>query len=179
MDLWKAEFKTRQEVFEWVGTSRFFKPGTFRSNGEGFRKVKPERKMYAEFIEWATRQAAATGNEKPKKSVDVYREEALIYFKKKEVFDALVRERVQRLELKQVFAGHKVRDWANLGEYWKGVKLVMDAVRERCGGDEGVWKIYEKDGEEGVKKIVLQVKDQVLMTTDDGKHLQPPVDAQS
>ena len=170
MDPWIAGFRSKREVFEWVGTSRFFDPRRFRSTGEGFRKVKPERKMYHEFVEWAMEKAlAATGRgEEPsvQRSKAVTREDALEYFGKKKAFEALVRERTRRLELKEVFSGHKVRDWTDLGNHWKGVKLVMDGVRERHGGDEGVWKIYDREGEEGVKKVVVQVKEDLLEEID-------------
>jgi len=175
MDPWTAGFKSKREVFEWVGTSGFFDPRRFRSTGEGFRKVKSERKMYHEFVEWAMEKVLAAterGEELPGQgSKVVMKDEALEYFGKKNAFEALVRERTRRLGLKEVFCGHKVRDWADLGNHWKGVKLIMDGVRERYGGDEGVWKIYDKEGEEGVKKVVMQVKEELSVEIN-GKHLE-------
>jgi hypothetical protein len=172
---WKAGFKTKREVFEWAGTCRFFDPSKFRSQGEGIRKVKPERKMYAEFVEWAMeRTASATpGEEVVPKSKEMrqsrelqFRDEALVHFKRKETFDALTRERFSRMRVKEVFGGSRVRDWTDLGEHWKGVKIVMDAVRERVGGEEGVLRILEAEGEDGVKKIVLDVKEEVSLAID-------------
>lgn len=170
MDPWIVGFKSKREVFEWVGTSRFFDPRRFRSTGEGFRKVKPERKMYHEFVEWAMEKVLAAterGEELPGQRAKVLtRDEILEYFGKKKAFETLVQERTRRLELKEVFSGHKVRDWADLGNHWKGVKLIMDAVRERYGGDEGIWELYDREGEEGVKKVVVQVKEDMLVEID-------------
>lgn len=173
MAAWKAGFKTKRDVFEWAGTSKFFVASQFRSEGEGFRKVKPERKMYAEFVEWAMeRTAQATtdtirlSKEEQEERQREIRDEALVYFGKKEEFDAVNREHSQRVRLKQTFTGSKVRDWTDLGEYWKGVKLIMDAVRLRVGGDEGVLKILDGEGEEGLKRIVLEIKDELGITTD-------------
>lgn len=178
METWKAGFKTRREVFEWAGSSRFFNPTRFRPHGEGIRKVKAERKMYAEFVEWAMEKAvaAASSGDTVPESTEMRQErelklrnEALVYFKRKEVFDATVRERFLRARVKEVFRGSTVRDWTDLGEHWKGVKIVMDGVRERVGGEEGVMRILEAEGEEGVKKLVLGVKEQLSVAIDQSR----------
>jgi hypothetical protein len=161
MDTWRAGFKSKTEVFTWVGTSRFFNPRTFRSKGEGFRKVKLERKMYYEFVEWATEKVAAAKlageGETPKRRSSDAGGEALDYFGKRDLFEGRTRERKKRLDLKEVWTGSRVRDWTDLGNHWRGVKIIMDEVRARHGGDEGVWQVYDREGEEGVKRIVLQV----------------------
>ena len=90
-----------------------------------------------------------------------FRDATLIHFKQKEAFDTVTRERFFRARVKEVFRGSKVRDWTNLGDHWKGVKIVMDTVRDRVGGEEGIMKILETEGEDGVKKIVLDVKEEV------------------
>jgi len=178
MATWKVGFKTRREVFEWAGTCRFFDPKKFRSQGEGIRKVKQERKMYAEFVEWAMQRAAeaASGEEAAQESKEMRQErelklrnEALVHFKQKEAFDALTRERLLRTRVKEVFRGATVRDWTNLGEHWKGVKIVMDAVRERVGEEEGILRILGAEGEEGVKQIVLNVKEEVSLAIEQAR----------
>jgi hypothetical protein len=178
MTTWKAGFKTKREVFEWAGTCRFFDPTKFRLHGEGIRKVKPERKMYAEFVEWAMEKAAVSPSREDtmQESKEMrqerelkIRDEALVYFKQREAFDALTRERFLRMRVKEVFRGSKVRDWTGLGEHWKGVKIVMDAVRDRIGGEEGVIKILETEGEEGIKKIVLDIKEEVSLAIDQAR----------
>jgi hypothetical protein len=169
MTTWKAGFASKREVFEWVGTSRFFDPTKFQSHGEGIRKVKPERKMYYEFVEWAMKRMAAASGEKAQETAEMrqerklkLRDEVLVHFQQKEAFDASTRERLLRIRVKEVFRGSKVRDWTELGEHWMGVKIVMDAVRERVGGEAGVMKILEAEGEEGIKNIVLDVKQEVF-----------------
>lgn len=171
MATWKAGFKTKREVFEWAGSSRFFNPNKFRSHGDGIRKVKPERKMYAEFVEWAKERAASTAfsgieavqesDENKEERELKFRDATLIHFKQKEAFDTVTRERFFRARVKEVFRGSKVRDWTNLGDHWKDVKILMDTVRDRVGGEEGIMKILETEGEDGVKKIVLDVKEEV------------------
>lgn len=169
MNIWAVGFRTKREIFEWVGTSRFFNPNTFKSEGEGSKRVKPERKMYAEFVQWIMEgRADAAGdagalNIKRSEWRLAARDEALVFFHQKETFDAMARERDQRSLLKQVFSGSKVRDLAGLGEYWKGVKMIMDEIRHRVGGDEGVLKVYEQEGEEGVKRLVLLAKEDLSL----------------
>ncbi|KAG5645465.1 hypothetical protein DXG03_006010 [Asterophora parasitica] len=171
MDAWKTGFRTKHEAFEWVASTPYFDLRKFRTRGEGFSKVKPERKMYAEFVEWAfAKQAAVEQGESDRgagaeeKQKLACQENSLVYFNKKQEFDALVRVREQRARLKEIFSGSRVRDLAELGEYWKGVKLVMDAVRAKFGGDEGILKLDEKEGEEGVKRAVLEAKEQLHLT---------------
>jgi len=163
MEIWKAGFNTKREAFEWAGTCRFFDPRRFRSSGEGIRKVKQDRKMYAEFVEWAMERAASAGEaaeelEMRQEREVKFKDEAVIYFKRKEALDAQTRQRELRIRVKDVFSGSKVREWTGLGNHWKGVKVVMDAVRERVGGSEGVLRIFEAEGEEGLKRVVLAVQ---------------------
>jgi len=164
---WRAGFKTRREVFEWARTCRFFDPSKFRSQGEGIRKVKAERKMYAEFVEWVMERAASAtpGEEVVQESKEMrqnreskLRDEALVHFKQKETFDALAREHFLGRRVKEVFRGSRVRDWTGLGGHWKGVKVVMDAVRKRVGGEEGVLRILEAEGEDGVNRSSWMLK---------------------
>jgi len=86
-----------------------------------------------------------------------------VYFGKKEAFDKLARERHRRLLLKEIFNGARVSDLAGLGTNWKRVKWVMDAVRARVGGDEGVLDIYDAEGEHGVKRLVLEAREQLFV----------------
>lgn len=167
METWRAGFATKRQIFEWAGTCRLFDPLRFKSEGQGISKVKPERTMYAEFVNWAVQQQKGldipmvnktqTQQAREEKKQRV-RDEALVHFGKKAEFDENNRVRAARMRLKEDFSGTNVRDWTELGEYWKGVKIIMDAVRMRVGGDEGVLKILEEEGVEGLKKVVLEVK---------------------
>ena len=118
--------------------------------------------MYAEFVEWVEKQRNMLGD---RLVLEEIREnallEALVFFKKKEAFDTLVLERSNRIRLKEIFSGPTVRDWADMGGYWKGVKLIMDEVRARLGGEEGVLTFLDKNGQQDLKDIVLQVKDEL------------------
>lgn len=124
--------------------------------------------MYAEFVEWVEQRGDTSESEFGQCHKFVLGEmqvnvqaEALVFFKKKEIFDALVLERSNRIRLKEVFSGSTVRDWADMGGYWKGVKLIMDEVRARLDGEEGVLTFLDKNGEQGLKNVVLQVKDEL------------------
>jgi len=117
--------------------------------------------MYAEFVRWVETRPPTTSlylRSREEKQRQI-REEALIFFNKKEEFEGLARDRQNRSRLKEVFSGSRVRDWAELGEYWKGVKLIMDEVRTRMGGEEAILEFLNKNSEEDLKNIVLQVKD--------------------
>jgi len=161
LSVYDAGFETKQAIFDWVATSRLFDAKHFRSQGSGFRKVKPERKMYAEFVEWVERQKNVSESTSHKFVLEEMqanvRMEALVFFKKKEAFDALVLER-SRIRLK-IFSGSAVHDWADMKGYWKGVKLIMDEVRVRLGGEKGILIFLNENSEQDLKDIVLRVKD--------------------
>jgi hypothetical protein len=154
-------FKTNQQVYEWAASSKYFDPRDFRTQGPGITKVKVERTMYAEFVKWVETRPRTTSLNLPSREERQrqIREEALIFFNKKEEFESLARDRQNRSRLKEVFSGSRIRDWAELGEYWKGVKLIMDEVRARMGGEEAILEFLNKNSEDDLKKIVLQVKD--------------------
>ncbi|KAF9483526.1 hypothetical protein BDN70DRAFT_990382 [Pholiota conissans] len=155
-------FKTKKEVYEWAVSTKYFDPAQFRSSGLGFTKVKPQRTMYSDFVTWVEMSNASHLPNKPRISRECrhakVREEALIYFNKKQEFEALSKARSDRSRLKESFSGSLVRDWTKLGECGKGVKLIMDEVRRRLGGEDGVLEYLDKHGEDGVKKFVREVQ---------------------
>jgi hypothetical protein len=162
LDTWEQGFTTKLQVFEWVVTSRFFDPTYFKTKGEGIRKVKHDRKMYAEFAFWVESRAEGTAREStPRKEKTEIVAEALVYFNKKEEFEELARSRLNRARMKEGFNGCKVNEWAGMGSHWRGVKLIMDRVRMRLGGDEEVTKLLKERGEEELKELVLEVKDEL------------------
>lgn len=156
-------FKTKQEVYEWAVSSKYFDASQFRSKGPGFTKVKAQRTMYSDFVEWVeTLNASRQPNAEPRLSREqrqaTIRQEALKYFDKMEEYETLAKTRSSRTRLKESFSGSVVRDWTNLGEYWKGVKLIMDEVRNRLGGEDGVLDFLNKNTEEDLKNFVLKVQ---------------------
>jgi hypothetical protein len=157
-------FKTNQEVYDWAASSKYFNPRDFRTQGPGITKVKVERTMYAEFVKWVEATRTPTNNldlpsrEERQKQIQ---QEALVFFNKKEEFETLARDRQNRLRLKEIFSGSRVRDWAELGEHWRGVKLIMDEVRVQMGGEEAILEFLDKNSEEDLKQVVLQVKDKL------------------
>ncbi|KAJ6577218.1 hypothetical protein B0H19DRAFT_1217986 [Mycena capillaripes] len=159
MERWKAGFQTKKEVFEWVGESPLFDAARFRAEGQGIKKVKPERKMYAQFVEWAKEQKEHLADSSTASERTMDKEEqvqhALKYFGKKEEFDAMEREDREKARLKESFNGSKVREW------WKDLKNIMDEVRATVGGEPGILKILDEKGEEGIKEYVLQAKEKL------------------
>jgi hypothetical protein len=155
------------QAFEWVATSRFFDPVSFRAEGEGIHKVKDDRKMYAEFVQWVgveRQRRKALGISRESRSRRERAEtinEALAFFDKREEFEELARSRLIRARIKEAFNGHKVNEWVGLAQHWKAIKLVMDGIRERLGGNEGVLEFRDLHGEEALKKIALKVRDEL------------------
>ncbi|KAJ7127127.1 hypothetical protein C8R44DRAFT_702136 [Mycena epipterygia] len=167
MEQWKGGFQKKQQVFEWVRTSSLFDPARFQTEGRGFKKVKPERKMYAQFVEWVKEQQQhRDGSESASSHGTLDKEEqiqhALKYFGKKKQFDTLAREDADKARLKEVFNGTNVRSWMGLtGEQWKELKMAMDQVRQWVGGEPGILKVLDEKGEEGIKELVLRAKDKL------------------
>ncbi|KAJ7052586.1 hypothetical protein C8F01DRAFT_1170515 [Mycena amicta] len=153
MEHWKAGFSSALEVFEWVGASSFFDPTTFKSEG---KKVKPERKMYAQFAVWAKQQ-------KPKldgvMSSEARVQHALVRFGKKDEYDRILREDTQRAFLKSSFNGNKIREWTGIAvQHWQDLKKVTEEVRTELGGDTGIVALLEQEGETGLRTVVLRAK---------------------
>ncbi|SRR6266545_7368139 len=166
METYLAGFRTRHDVFRWAASCKYFDPSCFRTTGPGIKKVKPDRLMYAQFVEWVNQpcsklSVSSSHNELPfilPDKLAQVREEALTFFGKKQAFENVVTERLNRQRIKEVFRGSTVRDWANLGHNWKGVKFIMDKIRQKLGGNDGVLEFFGKHGEEGLRQLVLQVK---------------------
>ncbi|KAH0586057.1 hypothetical protein H2248_007331 [Termitomyces sp. 'cryptogamus'] len=175
METWKAGFRTNREAFEWVGSSRFFNPQGFRTHGEGIPKVSKQRIqfMYTEFVQWVAEKAANTPLEtqhnNPAMTVEerqlAFREHALVYFNKKQDYEAMVHKQSERARLKKVFNSSTVRQWTCLGQDWKALKLVMDTVRKELDGDAGILKLYDELGTSGVKRFVLEVQKQLSLAS--------------
>ncbi|KXN81778.1 hypothetical protein AN958_03704 [Leucoagaricus sp. SymC.cos] len=153
---WKAGFKTKIACYEWAVNSKFFNPAHFRTRGPGIRKTKPDRTMYNEFIEWAgtlSQDSPPTENQPPNA-----REAALDFFDKRSEFIGRRTAQERKETLKNIFSGTNVRDWTGLGNYWLGVKKIMDGVRERLGGDENIAKFVDEEGEERLRRVALEVQ---------------------
>lgn len=154
-------FETKHDIFEWAASIRYFDSSRFQATGPGFTKVKPERTMYAEFVEWveSTKPRSHPYNQLPRQEkIDRIREDALVFFNKKKDFEDLAKSRTDKARLKDVFSGSRVRDWTGLGGYWTGVKAIMDEVRNRMGSEQGILEFLEDHTEDDLKAVVLQVQ---------------------
>jgi hypothetical protein len=170
MDEWNAGFSTQREVFEWIASSRFFATGRPFTRQDmqrdaRERRIKDDRKMYWEFLEWAAEREQEMGLAVTRESFDdkTFHAEALDYFNKRAQFDALVESRVKKQIVKSKFNAAMVAEWTGLNVRSRGkdVKRIMDAVRETFGGSEGVVEAVEEEGNEQVEKVVLEVWDKI------------------
>ncbi|KAJ7650406.1 hypothetical protein FB45DRAFT_986465 [Roridomyces roridus] len=162
MERWKAGFETKAEIFQWVATSSLFDPMRFRSEGQGITKVNPERKMYAEFVQWVNEQKEHHDTSCRVLDKDEQVQHALKYFGRKEEFDRLAKEDADRVRLKAAFNGTKVREWTGLtGPQWMELKSIMDRVRQIVGGEPGILDLLEESGEDGLKALVLRTKEEL------------------
>ncbi|KAF6755919.1 hypothetical protein DFP72DRAFT_1118832 [Ephemerocybe angulata] len=159
-------FRTKEEVFEWVASVRFFDPRFFRSSGEGITKVKQDRKMYREFVQWVNEHNQKADSDDldgdPRTSgrqLDInetimkVQAQALIFFDKKAEHESRTLARQNREKVRKTFCGHNIRDWTELGEHWKGM-----------GGEDGVLRFLEdhdNGGEERLREIAVRVRDQL------------------
>ncbi|KAH9480617.1 hypothetical protein JR316_0007217 [Psilocybe cubensis] len=173
-------FQTKQEAFDWAASMKYFDSSKFTSTGPGFTKVKPERKMYAEFVEWvkATKPSSHPYNQLPRQErFDRIREDALRFFNKKKEYEDLAKLRAAKTRLNDLFSGTHVRNWTGLGGHWIGVKKIMDEVRNRLGGEEGVLKFLEGHTEDDLKAVVLEVQLDLGMASSPTTHLQSSDDS--
>lgn len=151
MDRWKEGFTTVEETFIFASTSRFFDPRRIRKPQQhSFTKSVEERAMYQAFTRWAQSQSPASYCLEAKREAV---KEALVYFGKKDEWDAAAFARDKRTWLKNNFNGKLVAEWTGLG--WKGVKAVMDKVRASAGGEDGLYGRPLQD----VRDLVLESKD--------------------
>ncbi|EAU85965.2 hypothetical protein CC1G_02988 [Coprinopsis cinerea okayama7 len=167
-EVYNSGFKTRMEVYEWVCTMKWFDPYMFRPTGQGIAKLKPDRTMYAEFVLFVTNNWSISESERIRKRDDkksrdalfqTVKLEALNYFDKTAQFETRLESRRIQQRTQAVFSGHRVRDWAELGEHWKGVKMIMDKIREMLGGERKVLEFYDSNGEDALRALVVAVRD--------------------
>ncbi|TFK40775.1 hypothetical protein BDQ12DRAFT_680008 [Crucibulum laeve] len=164
-------FQTKREIFEWVSKLKYFDLSTFRSEGPGITKVKAERKMYAQFVDWVKEKQLAMGVSTPTEGSShserrqQMKDDALAFFHKQEDYDTRMRELSQfataqsvRARLKERFTGNTIQEWIGLPGHWRRTKQIMDALRLQVGGEEGILDILEQDGEDELKKLVLEIQ---------------------
>jgi hypothetical protein len=115
--------------------------------------------MFWAFVEWAASREDARRRDSAggKPSTTALREEALVHFHRKDAKDAHERSVRERGARKTAFNGNKVGAWIGYIGRWREVKVVMDAVRARLGGDERVLELVSREGEEVLRGVVLEV----------------------
>lgn len=131
--------------------------------------------MYAEFIEWVEESRPQLAESclilnphRPRgERVAKAREDALLFFDKRDAFDTIVRDRTNKQRLKEFFNGRLVREWAELNDNdWASVKMIIAEVRRRLGGDYGIMDVLDGDGEDRLEDLVHQIKDDLNIVAD-------------
>jgi hypothetical protein len=161
MERWKSGFVTQQEAFEWLGSSRFYVPGRL-SDPASRAKARSIRSMYQAFFHWddARRKAVTESNSLPQgiqettdkeAAMSSVKQEALIFFGKREEHDDLVQANQRKVTLKTNWNGKKVGEWT--GGNGRLIGRVMNHMRQTVGEE----KISQMTEEE-LKQHVLQVK---------------------
>ena len=175
METYHKGFQTRRDVFQWATSCKYFNHSQFQTRGEGIKKVKQDRRMYAEFIEWVEESRPQLAESclilnphRPRgERVAKAREDALLFFDKRDAFDTIVRDRTNKQRLKEFFNGRLVREWAELNDNdWASVKMIIAEVRRRLGGDYGIMDVLDGDGEDRLEDLVHQIKDDLNIVAD-------------
>jgi len=164
MERWKLGFATQHETFEWLASSRFYAPGQL-SNPTSRTKSRSTRGMYQAFFHWddARAKAATESDNLPQEVPQVtdkeaarqsVRQEALVFFGKREEHDGLVQANERRIRFKASWNGTKVGEWTSGNGRLIG--RVMKIMRETVG-EERIGQMTEEE----LKQHVLQVKEVV------------------
>ncbi|KAI0004510.1 hypothetical protein BJV74DRAFT_807758 [Russula compacta] len=159
-----AGFVTQHEAFEWVACSRFHVPGQVVDRASR-AKSRVNRSMYQAFFQWSeARVVSPTKNDGQPQGVweaehkeaftESVRGEALVFFGKREEYDALVQANERRIRLKAIWNGKKVGEWT--GGNGRVVSRVMGLMRQTIG-EEKIGQMTEEE----LKQHVLQAKETV------------------
>lgn len=175
METYRKGFQTRREVFQWAVSCKYFDHRRFQTRGEGITKVKQERRMYTEFIEWVEESRSRLATEsRPELNIPLPRaercarakEDAMLFFHKWEDFEAIIKARTGRQRFKAGFNGTLVQEWAELsGANWEDVKMIMDEVKKKLGGDAGILDVLDTYGQDQLKELVRLIKDDLNIVT--------------
>ncbi|THH08498.1 hypothetical protein EW145_g2660 [Phellinidium pouzarii] len=156
METWARGFATRAEVLAWLKTSRFFVPRRLITAFPTQEKkaARNKREMYQEFLELSHALAAADVPESGlsvERAKEDTRQKALVYFKKKDAYDAIVTANVRERIFRDKFNGTKMMEWTGL--HGKVIRVIMHGVRERLSEAE----ITDMD-EKALRKLVLEIR---------------------
>lgn len=138
------------EIFSWVQTSRFFVPSRMTSTPKEVGKRKT-RNMYQSFFAHSlTLAEAGVLVDRPALDPAAVVQEALVFFGKKEEYDAIVKEKEIRTAFRTKFTGNHVMKWTGL--YGFAVRDVLRGVRERMG-NEGILSATEEEIEAVTREV--------------------------
>ncbi|KAF9046560.1 hypothetical protein BJ165DRAFT_1527644 [Panaeolus papilionaceus] len=178
-ETYKAGFSTKDDIFKWLATSKYFDVTLFSSDCTAPNPRKSNIKLES-FYHFVARQAQSTSSEGPEttpvEDLEARKKrvvnEALEFFDKYQAYldkwqeyekqqaDRRLAD-AQRLKQRKLWSGSRVHDWAAMNGYWLGVKKIMDVIRKRLGGDDAIIALIDEQGEESVRALVIQVRDEL------------------
>lgn len=148
---WSSGFATMTEVFNWVSSSRFFTPRLISCPKHQVNAMR-QRAMYQKFLEYSDSVKKSTPDkETPKLDCESIRQEALIFFRKKEEYDAILQSNIRRQSLRNKFSGVRVMGWTGLNGPCVGD--IMRNIQDKMGTE----KLMEI-GEDVLQRLVVEVQ---------------------
>ncbi|EPQ54475.1 hypothetical protein GLOTRDRAFT_139061 [Gloeophyllum trabeum ATCC 11539] len=170
LDVWRAGFRTRRALFEWLASSRYFFPARLatgrvvENSSERRRLTRDIYHAFGDFVDEVASLQMPLGTDEliqsRRSSNKQIREEALLYFGKKSEYDDVIHANWVRMRLKTTFTGLKVVEWTNL--WGKKVSEVMKETKRRVGGDDAMARLDEEE----VRIWVLRVYEDLRLVWD-------------
>lgn len=167
LDRYTQGFKTNDELFAWLKTSRWFEP-RFLARAHPVmdkRAAKNQRSMYNDFARQCEELAGEVGgpdaySEHRKPDVDAWREEALIFFGKKEEYDQIAQNNILERAYREKFSGKKIIEWTGL--YGLIIRDIMAQIRKQYSKED----LAQMD-EESLRDLVLKTQKLVCSTKEE------------
>jgi hypothetical protein len=85
---WQCGFNTKNEIYEWLASSKYFIKGIFNIENGADRKRMENRKMYIDFMKWLWGDSLICTESKP--IIRHIQYEAIIYFNKKNKLEEFI-----------------------------------------------------------------------------------------
>ena len=148
---WEKGFKTLDEIFCWITSSRYFRPDAFKreSLASKGRKRDGDRPMFQQFVDFCERHRFSDDvlNRDRFHQQTVFTD-ALQFFDKKQQYTDLIKEKEMIDHIRQKFNGVLVMKWT--GASGKKIGTIIANVKSRYTSDE----LYRMS-EDVIKNIVL------------------------
>lgn len=167
MEVYEQGFKSKEELFDWLRTSCFFKPQFLVRAYPAMDKTaaKNQRGMYDAFSKLCETLLASTpsdGGKDSRPDVNEWRENSLTFFGRKEEYDQIVRKNNLERTYREKFNGRKVMEWT--GSYGHVIRDIMGVIRKQFSKED----IAQMD-EDALRNMVREVQKNLPVKEDDSK----------